>query len=229
MMVPKKSTARSQGFTIIEFMIATTVFSVILMGVTAAVLHIGRAHQHSLYASATQAASRNLVDSVAQSVKFSAGDVSFVDGDDTDAWCVGNRQFLFVPGRQLAGTNPATTTNHAVLTRQNVNGTCPVTDAVSGPVSGQPNELLGKSMRIAKLRVDPGPGEPALHIITARVLYGDDNLFCLEGDPANSCDPSSNLVLTLNQLQNDNVRCRSTSGAQFCAVSELSVSVYRRL
>lgn len=221
-----KSRIDSRGFTIIEFMMATTVFSVILMGVTAAVLHMGTAYQHSLYTSATQAATRNLVDSVAQAVKFSAGDVNFVDGGNTDAICVGNRQFLFVPGRQLAGPTPATATRYAVLTRQNVTGSCPVPDAVSGPVSGQPNELLGKNMRLSKLRVDPAPGEPALHIVTARVLYGDDDLFCID---TATCDPSSNTVLTIDQLQNDNVRCRSTSGSQFCAVSELSVSVYRRL
>lgn len=226
MITSRYCTNQSRGFTIVEFMIATTVFSVILMGVTAAVLHISRSYQHSLYASATQAATRNLVDSVAQAVKFSAGDVNFIDGGDTDAWCIGNRQFLFVPGRQLDGPNPATATAHAALTRLNVNNNCLIQDVVSSPVSGQPNELLGKSMRISKLSVENRITEPALYIVTTRVLYGDDDLFCID---AATCDPASSTVLTIDQLKSDNVRCKSSAGSQFCAVSELSVSVYRRL
>ena len=213
-----------RGFTIIEFMIATMVFSVILLVVTAAILYMSRAYQRSLYASSTQAATSNLVDTVAQSVKFSTAPVvngGVPSNGSTATYCIGNRQFLYVIGRQLGGSNANTTTRNVIVTRQNNN--CPLNDIITTTPTGSPKELLGRGMRLAKFDVvQSGP----LYTITARVVYGDDEVLCSDM-VSGSCD--SPATMTAGQLRNADLKCRPGIGSEFCAVSELSTTVYRRL
>lgn len=216
---------RSQrGFTIIEFMIATMVFSVILLVVTAAVLYMSRAYQRSLYSSSTQAATSNLVDTVAQSVKFSTTPVltgGTPGNGSTATICIGNRQLLYVIGRQLGGSVAATSTRNVVVTRLNNN--CQLNDIITTTPAGSPKELLGRGMRLSKFSVVQ---TNALYTITARVVYGDDDVLCSDS-VAGSC--TSPATMTAAQLRNGDVRCRPGIGSEFCAVSELSTTVYRRL
>lgn len=213
-----------RGFTIIEFMIATMVFSVILLVVTAAILYMSRAYQRSLYSSSTQAATSNLVDTVAQSVKFSTTPVitgGTPGNGSTATICIGNRQLLYVIGKQLGGSVAATTTRNVVMTRQNNN--CQLNDIINSTPAGSPKELLGRGMRLSKFSVVQ---TNALYTITARVVYGDDDVLCSDS-VAGSC--ASPATMTAAQLRNGDVRCRPGTGSEFCAVSELSTTVYRRL
>lgn len=210
------------GFTIVEFMIATSVFGVILMGVTAAILYMGQTYQRSLYASNTQAATVNLVDTISQAIKFSSSQVDSGSSGQTYTYCVGNRQFLYVRGRQLTDQTTPMSTQNAVMTRLNNN--CQVESIVSGTPSGSPKELLGKGMRL--LYLDVTSNSPGLYTVTARVAYGDDDVLCNPTVPG-SCDPAS--TLSLAQMWSRDVICKPGAGSQFCSVSELSNTVYRRL
>lgn len=212
----------SRGFTIVELMIATTVFGVILMGVTAAILYMGQTYQRSIYASNTQSATVNLVDTVSQAIKFSSSQVGSDSSGQTHSYCVGNRQFLYVKGRQLTDQVTPTSTQNAVMTRLSAN--CQVESIISGNPSGSPKELLGKGMRLLFLEVTSN--SPGLYTVTARVAYGDDDLLC-SPNVAGSCDPSG--TLSLAQMWSSDVMCKPGAGSQFCSVSELSNTVYRRL
>lgn len=221
--------SESSGFTIVEFMIATTVFSVILLAVTAAILQIGKTYQRSLYASNTQAATSNLIDTVAQSVKFSSGQIIDGTNGDTKSLCVGNRQILYVTGKQLGGSNSGTKTENAVITRLKEGQNCssPEDIITTAPTSGSPSELLGRGMRLSKFAVTSDPSTSMI-TIAARVVYGDDDLLCSEtaspGSCANSAQLSSSQLKTATDLS-----CKAGSGSQFCTVSELSTTVYQRL
>lgn len=231
-MTYKHFSQRPRGFTIIEFMVATTVFSVVLLSVSAAVVYMGRAYQRSTYASSTQDATSNLVDTISQAIKFSADQVTIVDDNDpmtTDTLCVGNRQFLYVIGRQLGNSDPQTGSQHVVMTRPNENCTIQnIISATPGPTAkGAPHELMGQSMRLDRLTVTSSGG---IWKITARVAFGDDDLFCNDQVTGSCSDTAvlSDTVLLSNDPQYDLV-CRSNIGSQFCSVSELSNSIYRRL
>lgn len=213
----------SRGFTIVEFMIATSVFGVVLLGVTAAIIHMSQVYQRSIYASNTQSAAVNLVDTLSQAIKFSSSQIETAShGSGTKSYCVGNRQFLYVIGKQLDGSNPGTKTQNAVMTRLNNN--CQVETIFSGTPSGSPKELLGKGMRLVNLSVVSS--SPGLYTVTARVVYGDDDLLC-SPSLAGSCESANTMSPT--ELQRPDIMCRPGAGAQFCSVSELSNTVYRRL
>lgn len=217
-----RSTGES-GFTIVEFMIATTVFSVVLLVVTAAVLYIGRTYQRSLYASSTQAATSNLVDTLAQAIKFSGGTIDLASSGETRSICVGNRQFLYVIGRQLdGGSEVATQTRNAVVTRQRNNCTI---EPLTGTVSGSFTELLGRGMRLSRLDITP---TGSMYTISARVAYGDDDLLCSPTQFPGSCDSATPMTAANLKSARDLV-CKPMSGSEFCAVSEISTTVYRRL
>lgn len=213
------------GFTIVEFMIATTVFSVVLLVITAAVLFLSRSYQDSLYASSTQAAASNLVDTVAQSVKFSSTPItSTTHASGTRSYCIGTKQYLYVLGKQLDGNNMSTRTRNAVIARQNSN--CTLESIITSQPSGSPQELLGRSMRLSKLSITSSPTSPAVYTVSARVVYGDDDLLC-SPSVSGSCD--STTTMSAVDLARSDIMCRSNSGAEYCAVSELSTTVYRRL
>ena len=75
----------SAGFTIVELMIATLVFSVILTIATVGILNIGRLYRKSLTQSQTQQVARTILDTVSQNIKFNGGSV--VSG--TNIYCLG--------------------------------------------------------------------------------------------------------------------------------------------
>lgn len=212
-----------RGFTIVEFMVATSVFTVVLMGVTAGILHIGRVYQHSLYASNTQSATSNLVDTISQSIKFSAGDVGYsTHASGTQSYCIGNRQFLFVTGRQLDGPGGLTSTKNAVMTRQN-SGCVAESIIATTPTNGSPRELLGKGMRLSKLSITPvSPTSPLVNV-TVRVIFGDDDLLC---SPPNA---TSDTCTSPTNFSSPDLRCLPDTGSTFCTASELTTTVYRRL
>lgn len=230
----KKNARGSKGFTIVEFMVATTVFGVVLLAVSAAILSIGRSYQRSLYVSATQAAASNLVDTISQAIKFSSDQITVQSigsyPNTTHSVCVGNRQFLYVLGRQMGSTDPATGTVNAAITRPNEN--CALVSIITATppatAQGSPKELLGGGMRLADLAVEDPEGD-GIFTVMARVIYGDDDLLCSPSVP-DSCEPDSTIILNDNQLRsNTDLQCRPGVGSQYCAVSELSNSIYRRL
>lgn len=225
---------RSQGFTIVEFMVATAVFGVVLLAVSAAIVSIGRSYQRSLYISSTQATTSNLVDTIGQAMKFSSEQIVVsshgIEPTKTHSLCIGNRQFLYVLGRQMGSTDPGTGTANAIITRPNENCALTSIHASTPPPTalGTSQELLGNGMRLVNL-VASDPESDGIFTVTVRVVYGEDDLLC-SPTISDTCEPGSTTLLTDNQLlASRDLQCRPGIGSQFCAVSELSNSVYRRL
>lgn len=217
-----------RGFTLVELMVATAVFSTLLLAVTAATLSIGRSYQRSMYASNTQAAASNIVDTLAQSVRFSktATAVSGNAASGTATQCVGDQQILYTYGRLVGDVSSATASKYGVVIRPVTPG-CVVTPihTASPTLSGQ-KELLARGMRLSNLRItDQGAGA---YQVLVRVVYGEDDLLCSDS-VAGSCTPGS-ATLTAAQLQQSrDLRCKPGRGSEFCAATELSTTVYKRL
>jgi prepilin-type N-terminal cleavage/methylation domain-containing protein len=221
-------TRSEKGFTLIEFMIATAVFSTILLVITGAILYMNRSYQKSMYASRTQAATSNLVDTIAQSVRFSSTPIVELapTSDGTEGFCIGNRQFLYVKYKQLGGETEGSKAQNVFVSRLNDSSTCQaITPIVASVVPGT-KELLGRGMRLVNLNIDRS--RLPIISITAKVIYGDNESLCDEA-VANSCQGS--VQLEGNQLKTPNLKCRygKGSGSEFCAVSELTTTTYQRL
>ena len=205
-----------QGFTIIELMIATTVFSLVLLLCAAGLIQIGRTYNKGLTTNKTQATARSLIEEISRAIQFSGGAVATTPTTRTPGvpyvFCVDDKRYTVLPDKQLKDS-PAdnTQSKYAVVsdTFAGCSASSPpaaVTDNgfnISSLVNGR--ELLAPNMRIARLEVNSKPNN--LYEVIVRVVYGDEDL-----------------------LDNSHSNCRNVkAGTQFCAVSELSTVVEKRL
>lgn len=213
------NTHSQKGFTIVEFMVATTVFSVVLIATTFAITAISRAYQRSINDSRTQAAARNVVDTVAQAVQYSGSDPAMPGSTpaNVSSYCFGNRQFIYTLGRQMG--SDAGDTKSAFLTRVSSCATPP--DIISAAAPSDATELLSNNMRLSNFSVSEVGG--GLYKVSAKVVYGDNDVLC---SPAvsNCATP-----LTPLQAQAPDVLCLAGVSSRFCSVSDLTVTVQKRI
>ncbi len=234
--------SRSEGFTIIELLIATAVFSVVLLTVSAAITQIGRLYYKGITSARTQEVARSVMDDIAQSIQFNVGDVVGLssstysneldnDSNDSRAVCISTKHYSFKFGQQVGPGK------HGLVANEISSG-CTSTVAQNldtATVSG--NELLGDKMRLANLVVEPS-GAPDSYRVTVRVVYGDSDLLCNPTSHSGGKDDCASTQGWDESNQQDrnalagthNLSCKNIrSGTQFCAASELSTIVKRRL
>jgi len=210
--VPKRlhrsPAAGKSGFTIIELMIATVVFSMILLLISYGVIRFNQAYYGGTVQSQTQTVARAVLENISQAVQFNGGTVDpGIAG--TGGWqglCVGDEQYQYLLGKQLttSGALGPNQSNHVLLLNANV-ANC------SGQRPGNTlagTELLGEHMRLSNLVVSQ-VGSSSLWKIEVRVVYGDDVL--------------------LNNPTSTTASCLGGDGSEFCAVSDLTTIVQQRI
>jgi len=189
-----------KGFTIIELMIATVVFSLILLVIMGAIIQFGRIYYKGVIQSRTQERARAISEDIAKHIQFGKTVTlpSAPDPDGISYFCAGGRGYTF-DLRQLREGN-----DHGLVTT----GSCaPYAQMSVQTLAPGTTEMLGERMQLVKLELDDQPGDR--YDLTVRVVYGENGDF--EGDdPANACKS----ILF---------------GGQFCAVSELRTTVTKRL
>ncbi len=207
------------GFTIIELMIATLVFSVILLVITSGVISLTDQYYKGVTSANTQSVARSVMDTVSQDIQFSdANKVTasqLNSGATLSFFCTGSHLYVYKLNFQLTdGTSLAADQSNDALVESNLPGSCPA-DVSAFPTSGSPRELLSPHMRLADLTVRHGGGN--IWTITVRVVSGDSDMlnnFTLPASPSTS---------------SPTVSCKSAAGSQFCAVSQLTTTVEQRL
>jgi prepilin-type N-terminal cleavage/methylation domain-containing protein len=211
--------SHQHGFTILELMIATMVFAVVLLLVTAGILQIARVYYKGVTETSTQNTARQIIDTVSQAIQFSGGDVTETADTPTPdtnyAFCVGNSQFSYRLGWQVDNTHDPSVnkTWHGLVERSAAD--CTPQNLTDPTVSGR--ELLRRHMRLADLSVK-NVGEN-LYQVRVRVVYGDNDLLY---SPAAPNDPTG--------ATKPDAACRAErAGTQFCAVSALSTIVVKRV
>jgi prepilin-type N-terminal cleavage/methylation domain-containing protein len=203
----------ARGFTIIELMVATAVFAIVLVVVTTGIIQVTRVYYKGITESTTQDTARGIIDIISQAIQFSGGDITPTSASAPGvpaAFCIGSQQFSYALGYQLMDDpDPDMFQTPHVLVVNTVSGCSGSTspqnvrdEAVVG------RELLGPRMRLSDLSVTNLGNN--LYRVSVRVVYGDDDLL-------------SNPTAT-------NAVCQSVrSGTQFCAVSDLSTVVIKRV
>src|SRR6185369_9199416 len=101
--------ARQAGFTIVELMIATLVFSLVLIVITVGVLHFTNTYYKGVNNSATQTAAQNAIDTISQSIQFTMSGSAGTDDAPAGVFCAGSRLFLYTAGKQYTGGTPSGT------------------------------------------------------------------------------------------------------------------------
>lgn len=202
---------QNSGFTIIELLIATAVFSTILLLCAFALLQIGRTYYKGVTSNKTQEASRSIIDEISRAVQFSGDDpvTSVTETSGSKGFCLSGKLFSYKLDQQVTDGAPdpdQNKGNHALLVSPA--GACSGSTAalnVDGP-TGEYRELLPEHMRLNKLSITQ-VGTSKLYTITIRVVYGDNDVL---NDAHDTCQE---------------VRV----GTQFCAVSELTTTVQKRI
>lgn len=199
-----------QGFTIVELMMSTLVFSVILLMVTIGVLQVNRVYYKGVTEANTQNSARAIMDTISQAIQFNGGTVGPLPtiasptAGTTYYVCVNNQQFIYKQGYQLvSGTPGANQTNQAFL-QKTITGAC---GAPTTPLTGR--ELLSPNMRLSNLQITR-IGTSNLYKIQVTVAYGEDGV--------------------MNNPTSLSPQCKGIrAGNQFCSISNLSTVVEKRI
>jgi prepilin-type N-terminal cleavage/methylation domain-containing protein len=201
-----------KGFTVIELLIATAVFGMVLLVISIGVLQISRVYYKGITERNTQNVARSITDQIAQSIQFGGGVVTTTPAAPTPgssyAFCVGNRQYSYQVGHQLVDSVVSSDQKRHALTTRNVAG-CPGAAAENmGNPTTDGRELLAPKMRLANLQVENIGTD--LYKISVKVVYGDSDI--------------------LNNPTATTATCQGIrAGAQFCAVSDLTTVVTKRV
>lgn len=148
----------SRGFTVVELMIATSLFSLVLLVFSATFTKIGQLFYKGIIASKTQESARSLIDELSRSVQFSSGAIS----SSSTMVCIGGTHYNYSLNTKV---EPSV---YAVKKRLTSSG-----DACTA-VSG--SEILSENMRLLDFRVVP-QASADLYDIYVTVAYGDNDLF----------------------------------------------------
>jgi len=214
------------GFTVIELLIATAVFSLVLLLVTVGVMQITRVYYKGITETNTQNTARAIVDDIAQAIQFGGtGNIQKSVGTTPGtsyAFCIGNQLYSYVLGYQVVDTKTSGAQAYHGLVVSSAAGCGGPVNSVANLLTVQnipgSRELVGQNMRLAKLSVTPVSGAANLWNIDVKVTYGDDDLLIVPGTPPTN-NPTS-----------PNATCKTAvQGTQFCAMSEFNTIVEKRV
>ncbi len=223
-MTKHKSTAQ-QGFTIVELMVATAVFSMVMLVCSFAIVQVGRMYYKGVVTNRTQDAARTVLEDVAQTVQFGAnhrnvGVQGYTNAQGqtvtVHALCLGQTRYSYVTDRAMGALGDQA---RRVLWKNSIGegeSCTPANLAASTPPdSGE--ALLGDTMRLPVFDANDEDGD-GVWTITVRVSFGDTaDLFENNGEELADGDGTFAVCRGVN------------AGGQFCAVSNLSTSVVKRL
>jgi len=215
------------GFTIVELLIATAVFSAILLGATFALIQVGKMYYKGIVSARTQEVARNVTDSISRPIQFQGSGVrSNANADEIltsggltfskSVRCVGDQRFTYVIDLQVDASVPSGSISgdkirHALWldTMPSAADLCVPVDLTQAQPTAKGSDLLQDHMRLKALEVRQG-FTPDLWIIDVGVMYGDRDLIEYSGSIPDRCKGA-------------------VSGSQWCALAEYKTQVNKRL
>jgi prepilin-type N-terminal cleavage/methylation domain-containing protein len=200
---------KQDGFTIVELIIATAVFSVILLICASGIIVIGKLFYKGIISTATQEVARSAIDDIKEDFELSGGYfVAIPPSSGYEGFCIGSHLYSYKIDQKINLDG----TGHALVVRDypSCDTSPPVAPdnfTTSPPaVQAQWRELLGANMRLGAFIVTPNSAiRPSGLAIDINVISGDDDLISVFGT------------------------CKGGGGSQFCANAPLSAYATRRL
>jgi len=212
---------RNGGFTIVELMIASSVFAVLLLVISAGVMSFTRQYYKGVVTTKTQTTARSIMSEVTQAIQFSSTvytGLSSGSGSEK-GFCVDNKLFSYIIGQQVMDKGGL------VVNHQGYHGfvvdsggssctttTVPMALPLGSALGPGQRELLGDKMRLAALNISVN-GD--LYLVRVRVLYGQDSVL----SPA---------VTSVTDWSKE-ACANDSAGSQYCAVSDLTTTIQKRL
>jgi prepilin-type N-terminal cleavage/methylation domain-containing protein len=204
------------GVTLIELMIATIIFSVVLVIIIFAFLFVSNDYIHATIQSQTEETARSVIQQVAQDIELNNSNVYPTLAADTgdplaQGICIGDHRYSFQENDEIGDG----TTDHALVvdTVTNCTSATTVQNISTSAVNG--TELLGNHMRLGNFSVtQTGPSQYAISITIA---YG-------------ALTTQSGPLVLLHALAPYTYSCQSINvDGSFCAVTTLSAVVQQRV
>jgi prepilin-type N-terminal cleavage/methylation domain-containing protein len=217
-----------KAFTIVELLIATSVFSLVLLTALAGFMQIGRLFYKGVSTTATQNAAKQIIQDISGAVQNAPSTPSSGSGKYS-YFCVGSTRYTYNLGHQIDLSKPADYTPPKSATLPAGTGnfglikdTLPGPSACATPCWPQASckigelvfqkdmiELMGQNMRLSLFNISSKPSVgPDFYDISLTIAYGDDTLLN---------NPSSTTPTCIDNIP----------GGQFCSVTTLSSGVYR--
>lgn len=206
---------RQKGFTIVELMIAISVFSVAVLLITMGVMVISRQYQQSATKTKLEASNREIHQTITQAVQFTGGTpIPNTSDASWDAFCVGTQRFVY--GKQLANYDSTTygSLKAGLYVDTVVEGTCPNPDLAGTLIGGgagilaivDRDNLLPPGSKVIMFKYDT-----LSNMFSTKFVSSDADLLTLPGTA-------------------DAITCNAAvAGKEFCAVVQLQSSAIRRV
>lgn len=209
-MVDYEVKINNKGFTIIELMVATAAFSVILLIASVSVIQIGKLYYRSILQSRTQETVRKISDEISQSIQFANGTKR--NSSNPNQFCIGDTRYSYTINQTVVDDS----TIGLRLERINPVGDCATTLATAPA-----KELLANGMRVILFDVTPVAGtSDKSYKIAIKVASGDNELLTSYTDAG----------IAIPAVTPQDTTCKSgIAGSNFCAVAELDSIVKKRL
>lgn len=209
--IRQQSANNQNGFTILELLIATAVFSIVLLLCATAVLQVGQLFYKGVITNRIQDTARKVVNDVIGSIQYGESGLTYtrLSSPGRTTVCLGSIRYTFLDGVSVGGA-PLQVPHVLWKDRLGAGAACgslPVNMVT--PASGE--ELLGSNMRIKDFNVVQLSGSAWQVMVT--VAYGaTDNVFAVSGG-----------VPDYGHCVNRKL------GGQFCAVSSVTSYATERL
>lgn len=211
----KPSDRTEQGFTIVELMIAMTVFSFILVMVTVSFVQIGRLFYKGVTVARTQEATRGIISNLTGNLQFqsnaivcenTAGSACGSTLPAEGVLCVGNTHYFY---RVEPPKSEAPDTGTIPPSYLSLNTTTDAADCDFDEGHDEAQNLLGDGMRLIDINARCDAASELCDVLL-ELAFGDRSLMRIENSRQAQC-------------------LGGVVGSQFCAVSRLSSSVIRRV
>ena len=197
--------SQQKGFTIVELMIAISVFAVAITLITMGVLVISRQYQQGSTRTKLEAANREIHQTITQAVQFAGATPKTSNETYWKAFCAGTQRFVFANTLSTYDGTEYNNLKPGLYLDSVVNDTCPApsVNGVDGIALLDRNNLLPSGAKVVKF-------EYSSNLFSTKFVTSDADL--------------------LNLGAVDAINCKANvAGKEFCAVVQLQSSATRRI
>ncbi len=206
-----------KGFTIIELMIATSVFAIVLVVAASGILTIGRMYYKSITSSRTQETTRSVVETISSTLRLTTASSISTGGSFPGAQsiCFGQDRYTYIINSQVTGPGVIGLRHDP---RPTLNDCSPIN------ASDPSTELLPENMRLLDFRVASAASDT--YRVNVKVAHADDDLISTydgNGNPIGGPGHPS-------EAESRAAQCKpGIAASSFCAISELETVINNRV
>jgi prepilin-type N-terminal cleavage/methylation domain-containing protein len=218
----KKNQQAEQGFTIIELLIATAVFAVVMLIAAASIIYVSKTYVKGNIESQTQQTTRSVLQTISQDIEFTKNSTINISPSGNNAntyhFCIGNDVYVYKLSVQVSSSEDP------LYVYSSAN--CPTVIPTSPPTNSR--ELLSNNEQLGQLSLtcaesdndDVGNTVCTTYTVSVEVAYigGDSSLE----------DTSNSGLNTANAFYGYSCSNMQITGS-FCAVSSLTTTIEPRI